>query len=378
MKRSIQVDDFRGHVPSMRNMDSPLTIYYDETNNIRRLSLSELGLNVPETKVFVIGGIALLPGQNIDNLDDLRKALRVQDNAGEIKLKHVAKGSYPEILAAKKLATFLDWLLANNIMIHYSTMDPLHWTILDIIESLMNTNRPDIIRMHIELKSELYYAMRVDLKASLSLLHSYHYPDVPRDRVSDFLNAVCELVENNAPNDRNFVTTALKRILRSAAKDLNTELMFLHDNQSGKLIDDFSAQFIHCTYMFKHATHIYDRETLIEGILDNFDICDGNRKLDYRFSDSKSELGIQLSDVITGVLGSHFSHLQDTPLPVLIEEKKKFSAVQRDNLKKIKLLIDRSDAYSEVLFHSILPLDTVFKNMAFLHDKEVPEHMYLQ
>lgn len=72
----------------------PIQLYYDETNNIRRLTLSELGLNVPENRAFVIGGIALMAGKEITGWKRLRKLLNVQSSAVEIKFDHLAKGKF--------------------------------------------------------------------------------------------------------------------------------------------------------------------------------------------------------------------------------------------------------------------------------------------
>src|ERR1035437_3331622 len=54
------------------------TIYYDETNNIRRLHVTADGLNVREPMCFVLGGIAHEgPARDLD-FESLRAALRLQ------------------------------------------------------------------------------------------------------------------------------------------------------------------------------------------------------------------------------------------------------------------------------------------------------------
>jgi len=100
----------------LRNWDIPIRLYHDETNNIRRLPLGELGLNVPDNKTFVIGGVALLPNAEIAGWQQLRKLLQMQPSAVEIKFKHLATGSYEELLGSRKLALFLQWLLDQNLM----------------------------------------------------------------------------------------------------------------------------------------------------------------------------------------------------------------------------------------------------------------------
>jgi len=59
-----QTEDLRGFQAN-RSWDSKLVMYYDETNNIRRLKLTELGLSPPSNKAFAIAGIALKPGTEL-------------------------------------------------------------------------------------------------------------------------------------------------------------------------------------------------------------------------------------------------------------------------------------------------------------------------
>lgn len=372
MPAILQIDQFRPGVP-LRNWEMPLRMYYDETNNIRRLTLSEKGLSVPDNRTFVIAGIALMPGRTISGWESLRTDMRIQPTANEIKFKHLAPSGYEDALASPKLSLFLTWLLENEILIHYSALDVVYWSIIDIIDSLLGDDF-EIMLFHLELKNELHHVVSRNAPAFMSLLHSFDYPNVERAKVQPFLAAISQFLDTHAPTDRNIGATILKQTVQRAAKR-EPELLFLHDNEPGQLIDDFSCHFLHCMCVFSNASHTLDRETYIERLLSSREIRNGKQRLDYRFADSKDEVGIQLSDVVTGLLGRHFSYLQDHSLPLLRERKATFSAVQRENLHRLRSLIDRSDALSEGLFHAVLPMDTNFKNNAFLHDQEVPAFM---
>jgi hypothetical protein len=375
MPSILQVGDLRDAMPPLKNWDMPLRMYYDETNNIRRLTLSEVGLNVPDNRTFVIAGIALKPGRTISGWQALRNALRMQASAGEVKFKHVAPSDYEGALGAPKLSLLLTWLLDNDVAIHYSALDVLHWSLIDIVESLMPGDPLGINAFHIELKAELHHVVRRNPSEFMSLLHGFSYPNVDRSSVQPFLDAVSQFLVRYAPTDRNFATTVLKQTLRHASRLQGLELPFLYDNEPGELIGDFSNHFLHCMYVFKNATHTFDRETYVEKVLQQSEVRDGERRLDYRFVDSKEDVGIQLSDVITGLLGKHFSYLQDHSLPQLRKRKAAFSGQQAKSLQLLRTLIDRSDELSDGLCHAVLPLDTVFKNNAFLHDQDVPDFM---
>lgn len=374
MTRIIQADKFRG--PAMRpSWDARLHMYYDETNNIRRLRLSEVGLNAPGDKTFAIAGIALKPGQALSGWDELRKAIGMQPTATEVKFKHVAPPDYEAALASPKLSTFLEWLIQSDLLVHYSVLDVLYWSILDIVESLMVDDRFDLAEVHRELKNELNFAVTLDPQAFMTLLHGFGYPNLQRKDVASFLSCVLAFVNHRAPKNRGDAMKTLKELLRKAAKAPKLELAFLHDEKDGELIADFSVHFMHCLYVFKHATHVLDRETNIERIMQNFEIRDGDRLLDYRFADSMNEVGIQASDVFTGLIGRHFTYVQQRSLPELRAALAAFSPQQLKCLGLLRELIDRSNAFSDGLLHALHPLDTSFKNDVFLHGRPAPVYM---
>lgn len=376
MPHVLQADDYRAGMPALRNWDLPIQLYYDETNNIRRLSLTELGLNVPENKTFAIAGVAFAQTQSITGWPELRQLLKVQPSTHELKFELVAKGSYEDVLRSKRIESFLGWLLDQNIMIHYSVLDPLYWSILDIIESLQANDRFRIDVFHAELKSELHHAVRQDVSGFMQLLHGFAYPNLDRRQVRSFLATVMDFVDDRVPDDRNIVTTMLRQIMRHASRLPDIELPFLHDNEPGELIKDFSVHFIHQIHTFKNATHVFDNETHVERIMRKYELRDGDRRLNYRFADSKDEPGIQLSDILAGLVGRHFNYLQDHSLTKLLQRRNQFDQTQNTNLALLRELIDRSDDFSSGLFHAVMPLDVIFKNNAYLHDAEVPPHMW--
>ena len=376
MPHVLQADDYRAGMPALRNWDLPIQLYYDETNNIRRLSLTQLGLNAPENKTFAIAGVALAQGQSITGWPELRQLLKVQPSAQELKFELLAKGSYEDVLRSKRIESFLGWLLDQNIMIHYSVLDPLYWSILDIIESLQVDDRFRIDAFHAEMKSELHHAVRQDVSGFMQLLHGFAYPNLDRRKVRSFLAAVMDFVDDRLPNDRNIVTAMLRQVFRHARSLPDLELPFLHDEEAGEMIKDFSVHFMRPIHTFKNASHVFDNETHVEKIMRKYELRDVDRQLNYRFADSKDEQGVQLSDIVAGLVGRHFNYLQDYSLTELVQRREQFDETQHTNLVLLRELIDRSDDFSSGLFHAVMPLDAMFKNSAYLHDAEVPSYMW--
>lgn len=141
----------------LQNTDDVYTFYYDESNNIRRLYLTESGLNVQRVDNFVLAGI-LHKGLNCRaDFDALFESLNLQKTVIEIKLKHIAKGSFLDILNSDKLNAILKWLNEKQFFIHYFNLNIIYWSIVDILDSIIGElSHPFFIMNHIQIKSDFY------------------------------------------------------------------------------------------------------------------------------------------------------------------------------------------------------------------------------
>ncbi len=138
------------------NADEPYTFYHDETNNIKKLRVGAKGLNVAESAIFVLGGVVHAGSPRSLDIQSLRDAMRVQKSADEIKLKHVAKGEFLDLLKSDKLTTFLKWISDSSLVLHYHALDPLYWSLVDIIDSILyRLGEPSLLEFHAVLKGRL-------------------------------------------------------------------------------------------------------------------------------------------------------------------------------------------------------------------------------
>jgi hypothetical protein len=92
---------------SIQNTDEIYTFYYDETNNIRKLYLTESGFNVDKADNFVLAGIMHKGLIYQKDFSELFGLLRLMKSIKELKLKHVAKGSFLDMLKSQALHTIL-------------------------------------------------------------------------------------------------------------------------------------------------------------------------------------------------------------------------------------------------------------------------------
>lgn len=349
----------------LRNADEPYTLYYDETNNLRRLHVTSTGLNVPEPGCFVLGGVAHRGPPRAFDMVGLRKAVQLQPTAKELKLEHLGKGDFLELLKSRKIAAFLNWLSGEDLFIHYVAMDPLYWSTVDIVDSILSDNELRRLRPHHSLlKNDLYTILRPDSAELANLYYRYEYPNVGGRSVT-FMAELRDLLEAREFLLEPFNYQMLKGVLDIGAR--GAELPYLDEEKPNTLIDSFVDIFVHRFTLFKHASHILDVERAIEERLSAFTLTDSNSPLqNYRFADSKSEPGIQISDPVAGLLGKFITYLVKTEKETLADDRAGLTQQQYDNLVVPNALMDRSNAETPAFFQHVLSLTDMNRAAQFL------------
>ena len=149
------VFDLNGIAP----FDEKMTFYYDESGNCRKFSLTETGFNNTDALKgdFVLAGIAY-EGEsfNID-VSTLYTALEYKEGQKELKFKHLYHNSndFLSFIESKRATGFLNWLANSGLYIHYSTLNNLFHSLVDIVDSLLETY-PQYIMYSWEIKNALY------------------------------------------------------------------------------------------------------------------------------------------------------------------------------------------------------------------------------
>ncbi|MCP1975668.1 DUF3800 domain-containing protein [Bradyrhizobium elkanii] len=356
----IDVNEIRDHqieIYGLGRADEPYTIYYDETNNIRRLHVRADGLNEAEPKCFVIGGVAHRGAPRSLNLEELRGLLRIQKTAREIKLEHIAKGDFLSLLKSRTLETFLQWLLDQGLYVHYSVLDPLYWSIVDIVDSILTEHGdPHLYMMNWRLKNALYAILRHDLPDTVSLFQRYSYPDVGRARRGAFVAELRERLEAREQLLEHFDFMMLKGVLQIA--DKLESLPYLEDETPNVLIDGFGPFFVNRICLFKNSTHVLDVEEVIKSYIGDQKFVDNGRAVEiHRFAQSHDEAGIQISDVVAGLLGKFFTMIQQHDLDELRDTREALTSQQAKNLALLSELLDRALDENKAFAHYVLSLD---------------------
>lgn len=356
----------------LRNTDDLYTFYYDETNNFRRVYLTDSGLNVAQSDNFVLAGILHKGLHNNADFSSLFGSLNLQKTTYDLKLKHVAKGSFLEMLKSEKLRCVLEWLPKNGFFIHYFNLNVIYWSIVDIVDSIVGeAPHPFYVMNHMAIKSDLYELVIKNREAFLRKLHDFNYPDVQKEKGRDFCCWLVEFVSQNRDELPHFngqvLTSLVKESLRIG------ELPFISGFHGKELISDFMAFYMRTLCLFKNSRHIFDEEHCIESSLKDFSLMDEDEAIiNYEFFRSEDVKEIQLSDVIAGFLGKYFTYIKDVSFDQMTVDRDGLNAQQQATLRALKELVDVSDDLSNGFFNKVASDGEKMRNNWFLHEVEPP------
>lgn len=349
-------DDVMGYF-GLQGTDREYTFYYDETNNVRRLHLTGGKLNITAPDCFVLGGIVHAGRPRPLDVGELHMNLGLQATTAEMKLKHIGKGDFLSILASDRVGPLFDWLEKEDLHLHYEVIDILYWSIIDVIDSILSD--PSAVFLGTigpQLKNSLYDLLRDDVAGTAELLGRYDYPNVGSDRRKAFMNELLDLAQFREDLLDPFSYQMLKGVLRMGAK--MERLVFLEDEAPNVLIENFGPFFVNRIITFAEATHILDREVVVERYIASQNLAYRGKPLtNFRFADSASEGGIQVSDLLSGFLGKFFSYVNRTTADEISSDLARLPEPSRRNLAQFALLMDRSTDACPAFAHYVLAME---------------------
>lgn len=368
----IDIDEIRdAHIGAfgLSKADEPYTFYHDETNNIKKLRLDAQGLNVAEPAIFGLGGIVHSGAPRALDIQPLRDAMRIQASADEIKLKHVAKGEFLELLRSDKLTTFLNWISDSGLVIHYHALDPLYWSLVDIMDSILyRLGEPRFMQLHAVLKADLATLLRSDLPATADIFFRYNYPDLALENRKAFLDELLGLLERSDDALPEFNAMMLKGMLQ-AGRNLPS-LDFIEGYTPHLLIESFGAFYLTRIAIFKYSSHILDMEDSIRDEITAMQpSSNGAPVTHYRFADSKSEAGIQISDIVVGFIGKMHSYFVQTPRDEVSETRASLGGVSLTNSELLRDLIDASHEANIAFLNHVSSIGDIDKMNLFLRNR---------
>ncbi len=337
------------------DFDTAFTFFYDETNNIKKFHVKEEDFNVSFSANFVLGGIVC--DKDIPDLTLLFSGLKLQKTTNELKFKHIAKGEFLDCLKSDKLNFFLQYIFNNNFYIHYSTVNILFYSIVDIVDSAIASSEvakklePTFSR---HLKNDLYKLAKLEIDSVIELFRDYEYPNIKPESVSSFINTLVSLFDSYIDTPEfHFGLESLRQILKEANKA--NSLPFIQDEVDFTLINDFSQFYLRPLYLYTNSNHIFDNELDIADNLNSAKQIDNENELaaSFSFVDSTTNHLIQVSDVFIGLIGKLSSFINTNSTENIETIVASLSQKQLANLFLLLDIIDKSIDRNIAFVHSV-------------------------
>ncbi|HAS6088074.1 TPA: hypothetical protein I7120_23705, partial [Vibrio vulnificus] len=351
----------------LRNVDEKYTFFYDESNNFRKVYLKTGGFNISKQDNFVLSGIVVNDIVEDIDLGSLREDLKLQKNVKEIKTKHIGSGNFLDFLNEEKVGVFLDWLEQQELYIHYFNLNVNYWAIVDIIDSLIDEiGDNSLFSYHMMLKSDLYKVAMNEKDAFFDMMRAFEYPNIREENITNFVVWLRSFIKLNSY----VLESKRKDLLLSLFQNetLLKKLFFVMGNETNVLINNFLPFYVRTLYIFKNSRHIFDDEKSIEKIMHTFPLYDNGEELNnHLFINSINCNAVQISDLISGLLGKYFTFINELDICDMKTVKNALNQRQLNNLNLLKKVIDRSDDHSNAFFNSVISEDEYIKNDYMLH-----------
>ncbi len=325
------------------NFDASNTFYYDETNNIRKFYVKENDFNYAFTGNFVLGG--LVHDGDAPDVQHLIDSFKLQKTTKELKFKHIATGEFLDCLKSAKLKLFQQFVLEADLYIHYSSLNILYWSLVDIVDSAIAISEsakragPAFAN---QLKNDLYKLSRIKIDSVIDLFYRFEYPNIKTESIIPFIKSLTSLFNEYLDTDEfHFGLESLRQILKEAKK--KGSLPFIMDEEDHILLKDLSQFYFRPVYLFKNSTHIFDNEELIADIFKEHRFFDRGKEIrNYTFIDSQSNQLVQLSDVLVGIIGKMTRYLNTSSREKIIENFESLTTMQQENIDLLIDLMDKS------------------------------------
>lgn len=346
----IYVDMMKEAIKELHNFTDNKKIYnffYDETNNYRKISLSNKGFNDNKvlTDNFTLGGICIEKDKCIDTTN-LIKELRLQKNQ-ELKSKTFFRkmNVFEECISHKKLNLILNWIL-ENAYIHYSDLDGFYYTVIDIVDSICDTEIGRMLPWELQeaFKSELYILLKENLIEFFLLCKETNYPNISSENVKLFCDSLIKMIERvSAEEDRWFTLETFRQLIKE--KRESKELIFLNDNLEKTIVESFHSLRQQSCIVFENSYHMFDEEVKDEEEmnLNKMLLNDETELKNFEFMDSKKHIELQISDIIIYLISKYLKFLTYNSAEDIDKKIINMPEIGKENLKTLIKLINKSD-----------------------------------
>ena len=128
--------------------------------------------------------------------------------------------AFEDCISHKKLNSILNWIL-ENAYIHYSDLDGFYYTVIDIVDSICDTEMGRKLPWELQeaFKSELYILLKENIIQFFLLCKETNYPNISSENVELFCNSLIEMIERvSEEEDRWFTLEIFRQLIKAKRK----------------------------------------------------------------------------------------------------------------------------------------------------------------
>lgn len=333
-------------------LSEEMTFYYDESGNCRKFYLGSKGYNSPDALEgdFVLGGVVHEGKTYKIDVDKLHKAVIYNRTQKEMKFKYLYSQSsdFLSFMSSRKAINFLTWLSESGLLIHYTSLNNLYFSLVDIVDSLWDAPNNNEYSLFLwEIKNVLYKFTVDHMDEVTKLLIKHGYPDIKEGPL--FCCDLRALISKHYSGNKS--ANILCKMLDNSEK--YDELPFIQDNETQTLIEYYPFYLRQCQ-LFSKSFHIFDNEKIVQDEMSKIQLCEKGEKLNnWKFVDSSKNVFVQISDMVVGLLRKLFMYLDTNSLHDICVASQNLNNKQVKNFSMIRDLIIRSEKKSQYLFCNV-------------------------
>lgn len=336
--------------------DKKWVFYYDESNFFGKFWLKEDGsgqhtFNTDIDKDFVLAGLVVEPGCDLVDKDDLWKKLKLSLQITELKFtKQFSQGDFLHTIGKTRLYQLLQYIEQKNLFIHIAHVNSFYYAVVDIVDSAVSLEDIEEYRgaelrdIRYELnnfKAQLYKVLHANREAVEKLFSDYSYPDIDEESMEQFSKELVGIFGSRRELSLDMKFLAGMILKAGASRDL----LFLRGNRKHIMIEDLMHFYYHFVLLFQNSFHIFDDQKEIRRKLEQYEFVGENSKIlrNYTFADSKSDIMIQISDVISGTYAQLYTYINISDDNRLRKDVTEMTDVQLNTAALLWRLMEKSD-----------------------------------
>lgn len=183
--------------------------------------------------------------------------------------------------------------------------------------------------------------LHANREAVEKLFSDYSYPDIDEESMEQFSKELVGIFGSRRELSLDMKFLAGMILKAGASRDL----LFLRGNRKHIMIEDLMQFYYHFVLLFQNSFHVFDDQKEIRRKLEQYEFVGKNSKIlrNYTFADSKSDIMIQISDVISGTYAQLYTYINISDDNGLRKDVTEMTDVQLNTAALLWRLMEKSD-----------------------------------